>query len=192
MKTKKTTLLSTAALAMGAALLLAPHAMADDRKTTLNSADEKFVRHEAAAGVALVKFVELGAKKAEREDVKTFAGMLATDHAKANGELAALAQAKGVALAAEVDPKHADAYKELGEEGEGNNFDKKFLSLIVSGHKDCVDRFEAAANDAEDSDVKSWVAKMLPALQAHLGKAKELTAAPATAPVRKEVQSSSN
>ena len=50
--------------------------------------------------------------------------------------------------------------------------------MIVSSHKKCVKNFEDAAEDADDSEVKLWAAKMLPALQAHLGKAEELSSAP--------------
>jgi len=177
MKSPKITLLSTAALALGASLLLIPNSRAVDEKTKLNSADEKFIQEEAAAGVALVKLAELGAKRASRADVKAFAGMIVTDHTKANAELATLAGSKSVELSSEVDSKHADTYEELEAENE-KDFDKEFLSVIVSGHKKCVKNFEDAAEDAEDSEVKLWAAKMLPALKAHLQKAEELSSAP--------------
>ncbi len=177
MKSPKITLLSTAALALGASLLLIPNSRAVDEKTKLNSADEKFIQEEAAAGVALVKLAELGAKRASRADVKDFAGMIVADHTKANAELATLAGSKSVELSSEVDSKHADTYDELETENE-KDFDKEFLSVIVSGHKKCVKNFEDAAEDAEDSEVKLWAAKMLPALKSHLQKAEELSSAP--------------
>jgi len=177
MKKNKFTLLSTAALAVGALLLLAPNARAADEKTKLSSADEKFIRGEAAAGVALAKIAELGNEKAVRDDIKAFAGMIAVGHTKANAELAMLASSKGVELTSEVDSKHADTYEKLKGEKVGD-FDKEFLSVIVSSHKKCVKNFEDAAEDADDSEVKLWAAKMLPALQAHLGKAEELSSAP--------------
>lgn len=177
MKNNKPTLLSTAALAVGAFLLLAPNAMAADPKTKLNSADTKFIQEEAAAGVALVRIAELGVKKAERADIKAFAGMIVADHTGANAELATLAASKGVELTSEVDSKDADTHENL--EGEsGAKFDKEFLSVIVSGHKECVKNFEDAAENAEDSEVKLWAAKMLPALEAHRGKAEELSSSP--------------
>ncbi len=177
MKNTKLTLLSTAALAVGAFLLLAPNAPAADTKTKLNSTDTKFIREEAAAGAALVRIAELGVKKSEREDIKAFAGMLVADHSKANAELATLAESKGVVLNAEVDSKHAGTYEKLKGES-GSDLDKEFLSVIVSGHEKCVKNFQDAADNAEDSEVKLWAAKMLPALQAHLEKAAELSSAP--------------
>ena len=177
MKHNKPTLLSTAALAVGAFLLLAPDASAADVKTKLNSADTRFIEEETAAGSALVRIGELGAKKAERADIKTFAAMIVADHTKGNAELATLAGSKGVELSSEVDSKNAATHENL--EGEsGAKFDKEFLSVIVSIHKKCIKNLENAAEDSEDSEVKSWAAKMLPALQAHLQKAEELSSSP--------------
>jgi len=144
MKIRKFNFLSTAALALGAALLLAPNAMAVEAKTKLNSADERFIQEEAAAGVALVKLAELGVKKAERSDVKAFAGTIVADHTKANSELATLAAGKGVELSSEPVAKYDDMYDKL-ERARDADFDKEFLSMMVTGHKKRVKNFEEAS-----------------------------------------------
>jgi len=176
MKTRTFTLLSTAALAFGATLLLAPNSIAAEGKTKLNTADERFIQDEAAAGVALVKMAELGAEKAKRSEIKAFAAMIVADHTKANAELATLATSKGVVLSSSPVAKYGDMQDKL-ERTSGADFDKEFLSMMVSGHEKCVKNFEEASTDAEDSDVKAWAAKMLPALQAHLQKAEGLGSA---------------
>jgi len=181
MKNHKITLLSTAALATGAFLLLAPNAMAADPKTKLNSADTRFIQKEAAAGVSLVRIGELGVKNADRTEVKQFAEKIVADHTKANAELATLAQSKGVELTSEVDSRQANTHRKLEAES-GVAFDKEFLSVVVSSHKKCLKNFEDAAEDAKDSEVKAWAAKMVPALQAHLERAEELSASPTTRP----------
>ena len=173
MKNKSIALLSTTTLALCGVLLLAPRGMAAE-KDTLNATDVKFVKHEAAAGMAVVKLAELAVKKAERTDVKEFAAMIVADHTKANEELKALAAKKGVEASAVIDPKHADTFQEL-EKVSGAEFDKNFLAEMVKGHKKCVSSFEAASTDVTDSDVKAFANKMLPTLKAHLEKAKELS-----------------
>ncbi len=120
-----------------------------------------------------MKISGLGAKKTGRADIRAFAEALVADHTRANGELAALAEAKGVELSTVIDPKHADTYQEL-EKHSGTDFDKEFLATIVSGHKKCVSSFEDASKDAKDSDLKMWAQKMLPTLNAHFEKAKQL------------------
>lgn len=174
MKTKTTTLFSTSTLALCAALLLAPHAMADS-KDTLNAADVKFVKHESAAGTAEAKIAALGVEKAERADVKAFAETLVTDHTQANTELKALAEKKGVEVSAVINPKSAEEFQDL-EKASKADFDKEFLAAIVRDHKKCVSNFEDSAKDSKDSDVKMLSEKMLPTLKAHLATAKELAA----------------
>lgn len=174
MKTKIVSILPAAALAMCGLFLLATHGMAEEKKTTLNSADERFVKNEVTAGKAVVKLAGLGAKKTERTDIRAFAEMLVTDHSKANEELTKLAETKGVELSAEADTKHEETYQKLENES-GPNFDKAFLAEVVSGHKKCVSDFEKASQEAKDDDLKAWAEKMVPALKAHLEKAKELS-----------------
>jgi len=155
-------------------LLLTNFCTAEDKKTTLNSADEKFIKHEAGAGMALVKIADYGVKKASKADIKSFAETLLTDHIKANEELAKLAASKGVETSTVIDPKHAETYQML-ERQNGTEFDKEFLATIVSGHTKCVNNFEEAAENAKDSDLQAWAQKMLPTLKIHLEKAKELS-----------------
>lgn len=166
--------LSAASLAVLAALLLAPQGMATE-KDTLNEADVKFVKNEAAAGKAEVKIAELAVTKAQRSDVKELAGTLVTDHTVVNAELAALASKKGVELSTVIAPAHAATYQEL-EKQTGEAFDKEFLAVIINDHKKCISSFEEASKEAKDADLKSWVDKTIPALKSHLEKAEALSA----------------
>jgi putative membrane protein len=155
-------------------LLLTNFCTAEDKKTTLNSADEQFIKHEAGAGMALEKIADYGVKKASKNDIKSFAERVLTDHIKANKELAKLAASKGVETSTVIDPKHAETYAML-ESLSGIGFDKGFLATIVSVHTKCVNSFEEAAEDAKDSDLQAWAQKMLPTLKIHLEKAKALS-----------------
>lgn len=177
MKHHKLTLFPTAALAVGALLLLAPNAQAEDPQAKLNPVDTRLIQDEAAAGIALVRIAQLGVKNAERADIKAFAGVIVADHTKSIAEIATLAGSKGVGLTAEFHSKHEDNYENLESEN-GEEFDKEFLSVIVSRYQKGVENFEEAVENAEDSEVKMWAEKMLTALRAHLEKAKELSSVP--------------
>ncbi len=173
MKTRKLTLLSTTAMALGATLFLAAIAVAEEDKSKISRTDTRFIQDEAAAGAALVNIAAVGEKKAQREDVKNFAAMLVADHSKANTELAALAAAKGVDLSSEPAAKYGDMQEKL-ERTSDAQFDKAFLAMVVKAHEKCVKNFTDASTDAQDGDLKDWAAKMLPGLQAHLGEAEKL------------------
>lgn len=164
---------TTSAFGLCSLLLLTNLCTAEDKKTTLNSADETFIKHEAGAGLALVKIADFAVKKAARADIKFFAETLLTDRIKANEELAKLAASKGVETSTMIDPKHAKTYQML-ERQSGTAFDNGFLATIVSGHTKCVSNFEEAAEDAKDSDLQAWAQKRLPTLKTHLEKAKKL------------------
>lgn len=174
MKNKTTTLFANSTLALCAALLLAPPAMADS-KDTLNAADVKFVKQESAAGKAEVKIAELGVQKAERADVKAFAETLVAERTQSNFEMKALAEKKGVEVSAVINPKRAAEFQDL-EKASKADFDEEFLASIVSDHKKLLNNFEESASDAKDEDVKMWSEKMLPAIKAHLATANELAA----------------
>lgn len=146
---------------------------AEDKKSSLNDTDQKFIKMAGQDGMAEVKLATLGTQKAERADVKDFATMLVNDHTKANEELSTLAQAKGVELSAVISPDAAEDFKALEKES-GASFDKAFLAQMKSDHETCISNFEDAEKNAADSDVKSWASKTLPTLRAHLDKVKEL------------------
>jgi putative membrane protein len=160
---------STSAFALCAALIFASNGMSAE-KDTLNAADVKFTKQEAAASKAVVKIAELGVKKTGNTDIKALAATLVADHTQANVELKALAEKKGIELSAVIDPDSAETFQNL-EKADGLEFDKEFLAAVVSGHKKCVANFEEASTESKDSDLKMWVEKMLPILKAHHAKA---------------------
>ncbi|WP_395746979.1 DUF4142 domain-containing protein [Prosthecobacter sp.] len=172
MKSNPITFAILLAVAAGSLTTLAS---AENKKSSLNSHDEKFVKEAGASGMAEVKIATLGTQKAERADVKNLATMLVADHTKANSELSSLAASKNVELSAVIDPSDASTFKDLEKES-GKGFDKAFLSDLEKAHKNTISSFEDAEKNASDADVKSWASKTLPTLRAHLDKIKELEA----------------
>ena len=169
MKSKTTTLLSTAFLA----LVFALQGQAADDKTNLDATDTKFIKKAAEDGMGELKIATLGTQKAERADVKEFATTLVTDHTKVNEELAMLAKQKGVETSQVISADAASKFKDLEKES-GKSFDDAFLAHMEKDHKKDIDAFEDAEKNAKDGDVKSWAGKTLPTLRAHLQKVKEL------------------
>lgn len=151
-----------------AAAFTALSAFGADAKSSLESADEKFVKKAAMMGKAEVQVSELGAKKATGAEVKQIAEQMVADHTKANTELMAFAQTKGVQLTAADDTKAQDVIADL-EKQSGADFDKAYLNQLEKDHKKTIDLYEEASKDSKDADLKAWVDKTLPTLKAHLG-----------------------
>jgi putative membrane protein len=140
--------------------------------------DASFMKAAAATGMAEVKLGELAGEKSESAEVKEFASMMVTDHAKANEELKGIASSKGVELPADLDAKHKALHAKLSKLS-GAAFDKEYVSEMLKGHKKAVGDFEKAAKSAKDPEVKAFAEKTLPTLKHHLESAQALNGAQA-------------
>jgi putative membrane protein len=173
MKTLSITLFSSATLAMCGLLFLGSQSRAEDNKSGLTSDEVTFIKHAAADGLAEVKIAGLAVRKAESAGVKALAETLVTDHTKVNEELTLLATNKSVDLSAVIDPKDAGIFQKL-EKYSGAEFDKAYLSEVVSSHKKCLGIFEEISKESKNAEVKAFADKYIPTLKAHHDKAKEM------------------
>ncbi len=143
----------------------------------IGKADMTFMASAAAAGKLELEASTLAEKSAQSAQVKSFAQKMLADHGKADAELKALAQAKGVQLPASMNKKQQDQLAALGKL-KGGEFDKKYAQEIgVMAHEEAVALFTNASKNAADSDVKAFASKTLPVLQGHLQMAKQMHAA---------------
>jgi putative membrane protein len=156
------------AAAFAAIALFANSTQAADSKSTLNSADETFVKTASQQGIGEVQIAAMGVKKSARADVKALAAKMVTAHTAANAELAALAKTKAVEISTVTDPADTEKLKDLENTDTGPNFDKAFLEQLEEDHEATIDLFDDAAKDSTDAEVKAWAGKMLPDLRAHL------------------------
>jgi putative membrane protein len=56
----------------------------------------------------------------------------------------------------------------------GADFDKEYCDLMVKDHKDVVDMFKKARDNAKDPDLKTWASEKLPTLEHHLTMAEQM------------------
>jgi len=137
----------------------------------LSAADRRFIEHAAEGGRMEVALGRLAADHASNSDVKSFGQMMVTDHSKANSELESLAQQKGVTLPAEKTDSKQNQLSKLS----GDQFDRRYVAMMLSDHQKDVAEFEKMSRSASDPDVKSFAAKTLPTLQMHLDRVKMLS-----------------
>lgn len=137
------------------------------------ASDESFVKKASQGGLAEVKLGEIAQQRAQNPEVKEFAQHLVSEHQQANTELQQLAQTKGMTLESEVSGKHKQTVSRL-EKTKPEEFDKKFMEVVVKEHKDNVKEFKKQAEKGKDADVKSWAEKTLPSLEKHLQMAQQL------------------
>jgi putative membrane protein len=170
-----------------------PAATSADRADTAGDA-RGFIEQAAIANMAEIQLGNLALQRAQRSDVKQFARMMVTDHTKALAELRTAAQPVGVTLPADLDDKHHDMYQRLSSL-QGSDFDHEYMKAMVEGHEDVADLLNnraqgrngvsdaagasASARPGEaqtEGPVNQWAARTLPAVRAHLDRAKAISA----------------
>ncbi len=141
--------------------------------TSVEKDDSEFMVKAASSSMMEIELGNLAQQKASSQRVKDFAAMMVRDHTQASDELKALAARKNVTLPSTAGDKHRDHIKDL-QEKTGADFDKAYMDMMVSDHKESVDSFEKASNNANDADVKAFASKTLPVLKSHHDQAKSI------------------
>lgn len=131
--------------------------------------DKDFMIEAASGGLLEVELGKLAQTNASSAAVKSFGKMMISDHTKANNELTALAKAKSITVPS---VPGADAQKHIDElkTKKGADFDKAYVDLMVDDHKEDIEEFQKAADDAKEPEIKALAAKTLPVLKEHLQK----------------------
>ncbi len=140
-----------------------PTAATKTTTAALDPKDQAFLMEAAKDGMMEVEMGKMATKQGKSDEVKKIGKMMVADHSKANKELMALAKAKGVKL-----PGPAKMAKMSDD-----NFDSAYLDQMVKDHQKDIAEFERAAKNSKDAEVKSWAAKMVPALKQHLAAVKK-------------------
>jgi putative membrane protein len=135
--------------------------------------DKDFVNKAGVGGMAEVKFGQIAADKAASADVKRFGQHMVTDHTKANNELKEICTRKGLDLPKQLDAKHQQMLERL-EKLSGREFDREYMKMMVDGHKEMMELFEAASRDPLDPALKTFAAKTLPTIKEHYDMARQI------------------
>lgn len=139
----------------------------------LSDADKKFMNEAASGGIMEVEAGQLASQTAANDRVKAFGNMMVQDHTNANNELKGLAAQKNVMLPDSMMAEHREHINMLKKKT-GKEFDKAYMSMMVTDHNEDVNKFQVTANNASDADLKAFASKTLPVLRKHLDSAKAI------------------
>ena len=155
---------ATLAMVLLALGLLVPCAKA---QASLSMADTNFILAAAQGGMTEVKLGELASTSGVRDDVKSFGQMMLKDHTAINEDLKALAAQKGVTLSDSLDAKHQAMVDKLTSLT-GSAFDNAYIKGMIKAHQKDAKAFKAEAAATQDADIKSFLDKSIPIVEAHL------------------------
>ena len=134
--------------------------------------DAQFVVDVVASNYGEVKLAKLGQQRSSHKDLKDVAKLLEADHTAVLNDLTSLALAKSIIIPTEESPDAKDKLKELGAD-KASEFDKEWCEMLMDSHKNSITRFENAANDISDTEIKNFVNAVLPKLRIHHDKLME-------------------
>lgn len=134
--------------------------------------DAEFLVDAAALDL---KEIELGklAQKSSNQEVASHGSMMVDGHTKSFNEIKMLAEQKQIVVPMSISPDEIDEYKDLNDKT-GNDFDQKYLEIMVDKHEKAIDKYQDYVNESEDAELKSWATKNLATLRTHLDQTKQL------------------
>lgn len=102
----------------------------------LTATDRQFAMNAARGGMMEVEMGRMAEQQSKSAEVKRIGARMVADHSKANSELMAIAQRKGVKLPAA--PARMSKMK-------GADFDKQYLAMMAEDHRKDLAEFQAEA-----------------------------------------------
>ena len=120
-----------------------------------------------AACLYQVKVARMAVAMAAEPAIKQYALMLIVEYSAIHTELMVLAQAR------EVPPSELmPADKKAALDGlakAGTDFDRQFLQTVTAHDlPENIRLFESASRESKDSELRAWIAKIVPYLREHL------------------------
>jgi len=143
------------------------------KDTRKSEKDAQFLVDAAEINMMEVSMGQLASQKAMLQEVKDFGKKMQTDHQKSYDEVAGLASSKNITIPGSASEESMKKHQNLTEKT-GYDFDRAFMDDMVDGHEKAIKKFEDAAENSEDAEIKAFATKMLPDLSAHLEAAKLL------------------
>ena len=129
--------------------------------------DEKFLNEAAMLNRKEILLGELASDKANMADVKELANMIVEDHTTALADLNTLARSESIVITTEQSDKAVNAHHKLSNKS-GDDFDKCYVDMMIDNHEEAIMKFEKAAQECKDPEIRTWADNQLPSLRKHL------------------------
>ncbi|MDK2745385.1 MAG: DUF4142 domain-containing protein [Nitrospira sp. BO4] len=134
---------------------------------------QSFLNKAAEEHQIEISLGQLAAQRATNERVKEFGQQMVDDHKKAGQQVEQLAMKDGVQLSAGVNQEHKQRVNELSQLA-GHAFDRAYMNYILQNHETTVEEFQREAKTVQDQDIKQWIISIVPFLEAHREKARQV------------------
>lgn len=140
---------------------------------TLDTMDQNFAMTAASSDMLEIQSSNMAMQNASSERVKAFATTLIRDHGTTSEQLKSIVSGKNVTLPADLMPMHKSMLDKL-QGKTGKEFDKAFMDLQVTNHREAVNLFERASTNLTNAELKGFATQHLPHLRMHLDSAQAI------------------
>ena|SRR6187399_2146746 len=145
----------------------------EPKSDVTKESDERFLVNTVEMNFREIMLGKLAQQRATSADIKALAKVLEDAHQKANAEVSALASTKAIAVPTAASKAVMDDYEKLSQKNT-KEFDLEYCNLIISNHKDMINKYESYTNGKCDQDVKIWVLGVISEERIHLAKATDM------------------
>jgi len=135
--------------------------------------DQAFLRDASQGNLTEIENARLALKSAASDEVRRYAQRILDDHTRNQSDLRGVAQKAGVDLPNDIDSHHHDMQTQLTRLS-GSDFDREYIRMMISDHQKDISKFEDAARNSKDSEVRDFASKTLPTLRDHLKSARDI------------------
>jgi len=149
-------------LAIGSAAMMFPHSA----KAQASNADKKFLAEASQGNYDEIQLGKLAEQKATNPDVKAFGRRMVTDHTKLGEKMEPYAKDWGISEPTGLSPDAQKQYNDLSGLS-GADFNKTYISDMVSDHTKDLDAFTKEVDDTKDAKFKTTVEQGKSVVAAH-------------------------
>jgi len=144
----------------------------DSSKILVSKEGADFLVNAYSGGLAEVQLGSLAQTNSTNPGVKAFGAMMVRDHSDHGMQLKAVADSLHVTLPVTISTRQQNNIADL-QKKKGKDFDKAYISRMVSDHKNDIDEFERQAKKGLP-EVSAFANSSLPMLHKHLDSAQRL------------------
>lgn len=138
--------------------------------TDAQDASEKFIKKASISSLFEIESSKVALDRSKNSQVKNLANKLIEDHTATNKKLKETLTKEKLRFPMNMtlDEDHTEKVDDLKEASE-SEFDKRYIALMLDGHKNAIDSFQDFLN-AKDTHpaLRNFAEQTLPALKKHL------------------------
>jgi putative membrane protein len=135
--------------------------------------DANFLVETAWINIHNIAIGQLGTDKSKSPEILMLAKMLSEEHYVASQELKKIADSKNINLPVSAENDKEESINKLVKQ-KNISFDKAFIDVVIQQHQQAIEKFETADSTIKDTEIKDYIAIVLPALKIHLQQALQL------------------